>query len=382
MQNLQYNTLGGKYNRGMAVVDTVALLRSGSGDHHDGALAADELWLAAVLGWCTELLQAFFLVADDIMDASHTRRGQPCWFRRPAVGMVAINDAFMLEAAIYTLLRRHVRARACYADVLELFHEVTFQTELGQQSDLLTATPAVTPTATTATATTATTTPTTTTTSAAPSTSNNSNTNTTTADVGGGSSSSNSSNNNNSAVDLSRFSLDTYRFIVAFKTAYYSFYLPVALALHLCGAATPRNLAQARRVLLPLGEYFQVQDDFLDCYGAPAVLGKIGTDIADGKCSWLVNEALRRASAEQRAVLEANYGRGGGGGGADVDDAKAAEARVKQVYNELRLEDVYRAYEEERVRELRALIAEVDESEGLKRAVFENFLAKIYKRDR
>ena len=46
------------------------------------------------------------------------------------------------------------------------------------------------------------------------------------------------------------------------------------------------------------------QDDFLDCFGDPAVTGKIGTDIEDNKCSWLVVQALARVTPQQRAVLE------------------------------------------------------------------------------
>ena len=37
------------------------------------------------------------------------------------MGNIAINDAFMLEAAIYHLLKRHFRKEAYYVDVLELF---------------------------------------------------------------------------------------------------------------------------------------------------------------------------------------------------------------------------------------------------------------------
>jgi len=164
--------------------------------------------------------------------------------------------------------------------------------------------------------------------------------------------------------------MEKYTFIVIFKTAYYSFYLPVALSLYLLDLATPKNLQQAKDILIPLGEYFQIQDDYLDNFGAPETIGKIGTDIQDNKCSWLINQALKRASQSQRKVLERNYGQ--------KDSTK--EAEVKKVFAELKLDEVYRQYEEEKVGEIRKMISQVDETEGLKKEVFEGFLGKIYKR--
>lgn len=106
-----------------------------------------------------------------------------------------------------------------------------------------------------------------------------------------------------------------HRLIVVNKTAWYSFYLPVALAMRLAGLTSPSDpgapssshadpFAAARDILIPLGEYFQVQDDYLDCYADPDVLGKVGTDILDNKCSWNINTALKYATPEQRAVLD------------------------------------------------------------------------------
>ena len=52
------------------------------------------------------------------------------------------------------------------------------------------------------------------------------------------------------------------------------------------------------------------------------------------------------------------------------------------MFHQLQLEKVYQDYEEERVAHIRKMIAEVDESEGLKKEVFEAFLKKIYKRSK
>lgn len=311
-KNLQYNTPGGKLNRGLSVIDTYCILNGTTAND----LEEKEYKKVALLGWCIELLQAYFLVADDMMDHSKTRRGQPCWYLVKGVGNIAINDAFMLEAAIYALLKKHFRAEKYYVDLLDLFHEVTFQTELGQLLDLITA--------------------------------------------------------DENHVDLSKFSLEKHSFIVIHKTAYYSFYLPVALAMYMAGINSDQDLKQVREVLIPLGEYFQIQDDFLDCYGTPEQIGKIGTDIKDNKCSWVINQALLHANSEQRKILEENYGR--------VDDE--SERKCKEVFSQLKIDQLYYDYEEKTVAKLKEAIAKVDESRGLKQEVLTSFLEKVYKRSK
>lgn len=268
----------------------------------------------ATLGWLIELLQGFFLVHDDIMDHSITRRGQKCWYQQPHIGLVAINDAVLLESSVFSVLKSQFRDHPAYVDMIEEFHEAAFNTQLGQLCDLIIAP--------------------------------------------------------EDEVDLERFSTDKYATIVQFKTAYYSFYLPVVLALHWLQLATPDNLRQAHEILLPMGEYFQVQDDFLDLFGDPSVTGKIGTDIQDNKCSWLINQALLLASPEQRLVLDENYGR---------KDSQC-EMNVRGVFVELDLESAYRGFEDKRIQELQRLIEAVDETGGLHKEVFTAFLSKICQR--
>lgn len=68
---------------------------------------------------------------------------------------------------------------------------------------------------------------------------------------------------------------------------------------------------QSKTILLEMGHFFQVQDDFLDCFGNPEVTGKIGTDIQDNKCSWLAVVCMQRANEEQKQIMLDCYGKNG-----------------------------------------------------------------------
>ncbi|XXG63116.1 hypothetical protein AAC387_Pa05g1375 [Persea americana] len=304
---LDHNVPGGKLNRGLSVIDSYRLLRQGMG------ISTDEVFLGCVLGWCIEWLQAYFLVLDDIMDGSLTRRGQPCWFRVPKVGFIAVNDGVLLRNHIPRILKRHFREKPYYVDLLDLFNEVEFQTASGQMLDLITT--------------------------------------------------------HEGEKDLSKYKMPVYRRIVQYKTAYYSFYLPVACALVMSGENL-ENFINVKNILIDMGTYFQVQDDYLDCFGDPQVIGKIGTDIEDFKCSWLVVQALECADENQKKILSENYGKPG----------SEHVARVKTLYKDLELQAVFLEYERESYERLTASIDALPSKSV--QEVLKSFLGKIYKRQK
>ncbi|XP_010346708.1 farnesyl pyrophosphate synthase isoform X1 [Saimiri boliviensis] len=303
---LEYNAIGGKYHRGVTVL--VAFRELVEPRKQD----ADSLQRALTVGWCVELLQAFFLVTDDIMDSSLTRRGQLCWYQKPGVGLDAINDAILLEACIYRLLKLYCREQPYYLNLIELFLQSSYQTEIGQTLDLITAP--------------------------------------------------------QGNVDLGRFTEKRYKSIVKYKTAFYSFYLPVAAAMYMAGIDGEKEHANAKKILLEMGEFFQIQDDYLDLFGDPSVTGKVGTDIQDNKCSWLVVQCLQRSTPEQRQILKENYGQ---------KDAEKV-ARVKALYEELDLPAVFLQYEEDSYNHIMGLIEQY--AAPLPPAVFLGLARKIYKR--
>nr|AER12202.1 farnesyl pyrophosphate synthase [Hedychium coccineum] len=304
---LDYNVPGGKLNRGISVIDSYKLLKQGN------QLTDTEFFLGGALGWCIEWLQAYFLVLDDIMDDSVTRRGQPCWFRVPKVGLIAANDGILLRNHIPRILKKYFKGKPYYVDLLDLFNEVEFQTASGQLLDLITT--------------------------------------------------------HEGEKSLSKYNITVYNRIVQYKTAYYSFYLPVACALLLAGENLD-NFLQVKDILIQMGTYFQIQDDYLDCFGHPDVIGKIGTDIQDFKCSWLVVQALDHTSESQLKILSDNYGK---------TDPTCVE-KVKSLYKDLNLEKLFAEYERASYEKLISSIESQPSKEV--QLVLKPFLEKIYKRQK
>ena len=61
-------------------------------------------------------------------------------------------------------------------------------------------------------------------------------------------------------VDLSKYTEETYIRIVTFKTAFYSFYLPVICGLLVGGVTSEEAFAVAKDICIQMGQYFQVRD--------------------------------------------------------------------------------------------------------------------------
>merc|ERR1712066_870558 len=130
-------------------------------------------------------------------------------------------------------------------------------------------------------------------------------------------------------LGLQDFTEERWTLIVKYKTAFYSFYCSVAMGMIVAGIDDVAEYNACRDILMIMGIYFQAQDDFLDCYAPPERLGKIGTDIQDKKCGWLFVHAYQSlASAEQK---------------------------IKDLYTQLKLPELYQKYEQDSYERIMAL---------------------------
>lgn len=135
---------------------------------------------------------------DDITDGSETRRNQLCWYKLENIGLTAINDGLILENSVYLLLKKHFSQHPSYLHLMESFLDVTRKTIMGQILDC-------------------------------------------------------------NIVGMETLSMERYELIAYNKTAHYSFFLPVSLALYLANYRDPEIHQEVKLVLLEMGKFFQIQ---------------------------------------------------------------------------------------------------------------------------
>jgi farnesyl diphosphate synthase len=115
---------------------------------------------------------------------------------------IPINVSCRLQSSISVLLRKFLPQQPYYFEMIVVFNATSFQTELGQLLPLIPV--------------------------------------------------------HDHKFDLSSFGFDKYYICARYKMAFYSFYIPVALAMYMAVVASADNLRQAKVVFTALGVYFQV----------------------------------------------------------------------------------------------------------------------------
>ncbi|KAL3286354.1 hypothetical protein HHI36_000862 [Cryptolaemus montrouzieri] len=303
---LQYNVPTGKKSRGLAVVGAYKIFE------HPDRLTPENIRLANILGWCVEMLSGMFVINSDLVNGAEVRRGSSCWYRKEDVGLTAVNDGVMLESGMYSILRKYFSQHNSYVPILELFHDVTLKSAMGHTLDKMCS---------------------------------------------------------NSGSGLDMFTMNRYNSIVKYRNAYYTFQLPVALAMYLANHQDAEMHRQAKTLLLEMGHFYQVQDDFLDCFGDVNITGRPPRYIQEGRCTWLAVVALQRATPAQRKLMEDCYGK---------SDPSCVEA-VKNLYRQLGLPNTYAIYEEESYNLINTNIHQL--TKGLPHKLFFKLMEKIYKRE-
>jgi len=222
----------------------------------------DVRWVDA--GAAFEMLQAFALIHDDVMDGSATRRGAPAVHRRfdrrhHAAGWSGESRRFGEGVAILAgdlaLVYSDLLLPGAPPELWTLWHELRIELNIGQYLDLA---------------------------------------GTATGGIG----------------------RQGARRIARMKSGRYTIERPLQVGALLAGAATLADRLGAYGD--PLGEAFQLRDDVLGVYGDAERTGKpVGDDLREGKPTLLLAVAAERADAEGRALLA----RVGG----ELDDALVGE---------------------------------------------------------
>ncbi|KAG5880161.1 hypothetical protein JTB14_001651 [Gonioctena quinquepunctata] len=269
-------------------------------------LTQENIKLAILLGWSIRMIESFATIADDVVDKAETRFGKPCWYRNEHVGHNrALVDCLFLKCGTYHILKTYFSSHPQYVSLFHLFSEVIFNLFYGQILDLM-------------------------------------------------------------PHNLDNYTNDYYRMLSEGKTGYGMFYISVAAAMLLANITDEQLHREAKDVLLYMGFYYQMHSDFTDCFGDPEELGKTGTDMIEGTCTWPVVKALEKASPYQKEMLKKHYGK-------NEDESVRI---ILNIYDELNLRKEFERCEDQIYEEIRSRISRLPKQ--LTHNLFYTLLDNLY----
>ncbi|CRH00156.1 geranylgeranyl pyrophosphate synthase, putative [Plasmodium relictum] len=288
-----YNCLGGKNNRGILVILIYEYVKNRD-------INSSEWEKAACLAWCIEILQASFLVADDIMDKGETRRNKFCWYLLKDVETKnAVNDVLFLYNAIYKLIEIYIRNESCYVDIINSFRDATLKTIIGQHLDTNIFSEKYSD--------------------------KNKDIDINDIDIP-----------EHSKINVNMINFKVYQNIVIHKTAYYSFFLPIVCGMQLAGISIDNLIyKKIEDISILMGEYFQVHDDYLDAFGDTSKTGKVGSDIQNNKLTWPLIKVFELCTEADKVKIIKNYGK----------NNVACVKIIENIYEKYNIKHCYKEYE-------------------------------------
>ncbi len=176
-----------------------------------------------------------------------------------------------------------------------------------------------------------------------------------------------------SGIHLFQYKLETVIHIFSYKKKLIAIdFFCCSTAMLLTNFDDSRDHNFVEKVSFKMGYLFQMQDDFMDCFGDSTITGKMGTHIEEGKCDWNIVTALQLANDKQSIKLLNYYG---------LKNSEAVK-KVKKVYNDLELLKVYHKTEEFCYQELCELIKNSENECKINPKTFYDLLNKIYRRNK
>ncbi|EEQ81602.1 hypothetical protein NCER_101910 [Vairimorpha ceranae BRL01] len=176
-----------------------------------------------------ELLQSAFIVADDVMDESLIRRGVECYYRKK--GLICLKYAQYLISALGKYLRM-VRGENERSPLRATYYNCILDTCLGQILD-------------------------------------------------------------SKKKSKEEYSVELYNRIIEYKTAIYTFYLPLVSGYLFSGRKEPSCLYEYCKII---GMIFQMQDDYLNFF--PELSKKSGNDLEEKKLTYFTCKLVKEDSEE------------------------------------------------------------------------------------